>query len=623
MLERAGFEVLRPARVRGTTSEEDVPQQLSNIFTFNVLRSWNGAATPAALARISIPEFLKPPDGGDKVAEERKPRVAVFDQFEELFTSYQERPEDREDFLDQIGAALEQDRLLRVVFAMREEFIAELDPYLSLLPEKLRTRYRLERLNEDDALLAVTEPLGNTEYSFAPGVAEQLIENLLMVPVETAAGATKVRGDSVEPVQLQVVCQTLWENCQKSWRALQPSDKKTITHEYLEAFGNVDQALTTFYESAIDRTVETNGVKEGPLRKWFEQSLITSAGTRGTVFRGRNETGGIPNAAVDLLVNQHIIKGEVRGGSRWYELTHDRLIAPIKASNESWFLAHSGGEQTPKRLEARAEQWVRDGRKKADLLDEGELLEARRWLETPGAADVGYSDALFSLVQASRVASEEAARERERVLAAEQQRAAQADRELAREQRWRIEEQVRSARRLRSLIVALGLMLIVASGASIWAWRKEKAAEAAQVIADYESQRAKQESQKAQSRADDLARANEEGEELRKRAESESLRATRESDNALRQAHIASLNEAKAVSAMVKAREITKVRDQLRNDEGEALVLLRGDNEDLNKALVRYQQIRGNYELIGDTAGQKRAQSNLDFVQRQIKARQQ
>ena len=33
---------------------------------------------------------------------------------------------------------------------------------------------------------------------------------------------------------------------------------------------------------------------------------------------------------------------------------------------------------------------MRAGRRKEDLLDEGELLEARRWLESP-AADVGYA----------------------------------------------------------------------------------------------------------------------------------------------------------------------------------------------------------------------------------------
>jgi len=446
MLEKAGLEVIKPARVRDVPPEDSVFRRISNIYAFNVLRSWDeGVTDPKVLAETPLSKFLKDHKSTVAEGEDPKPRVAIFDQFEELFTSYQERSADREDFFDQVGEALEEDRLLRVVFAMREDYIAELDPYLPLLPEKLRTRYRIERLSEDDALLAVTEPLRDTEYSYADGVAEQLVENLLMVPVETVKGVEKVRGQSVEPVQLQVVCQTLWENCQNTWGKLS-SEKKVITREYLEAFGDVDQALSTFYEKAISRVVLATGVKEGVVRRWFEQSLITSAGTRGTVFRGPKETGDLPNAAVDELVNQHIIRAELRGGSRWYELTHDRFIAPIKASNERWLLAHSGGEQTPKRLEARAEQWALDGRQRKDLFDEGELLEAKRWLESPSASDVGYSERLATLVEASG--------------------AAQA------------QQQVKSARRLRLLAAALMLLVILLIGASIVAFKSQREAEA-------------------------------------------------------------------------------------------------------------------------------------------------
>src|SRR2546423_102368 len=210
MLERASFEVLQTARVRDVAHEDALLQQIRNIYVFNALRSWDeGQTAPALLASLSIPEFLAAGQRPAAAEEDGTPRVVIFDQFEELFTAYQERLGDREEVFRQIGGALEADRLVRVVFAMREEYIAELDPYLPLLPEKLRTRFRLERLSEEDALLAVTEPLKGTEYSFAAGVAEQLVGNLTLVPVETATGITRVRGESVEPVQLQVVCQTL------------------------------------------------------------------------------------------------------------------------------------------------------------------------------------------------------------------------------------------------------------------------------------------------------------------------------------------------------------------------------------------------------------------------------
>jgi hypothetical protein len=69
------------------------------------------------------------------------------------------------------------------------------------------------------------------------------------------------------------------------------------------------------------------------------------------VFRGRDSTGGIPNAAVDALENQHLIRAEVRAGARWYELTHDRFIEPIQRSNATW-RQHERAEEQQRQIEA-------------------------------------------------------------------------------------------------------------------------------------------------------------------------------------------------------------------------------------------------------------------------------
>ncbi len=54
------------------------------------------------------------------------------------------------------------------------------------------------------------------------------------------------------------------------------------------------------------------------------------------VLRGRRRTAGIPNQAVALFDDRHLIARIERGGSSWYELTHDRLIEPIRQSNRLW-----------------------------------------------------------------------------------------------------------------------------------------------------------------------------------------------------------------------------------------------------------------------------------------------
>src|SRR5205823_3058901 len=167
LVQEERFDVLPPMRVREQAAISVVPERIENIYVFNAIASAAHshpdqlitAPDWQELAHISFSDFL---DYRKKLSGEISlytPVVAVFDQFEELFTLYLERWEERQQFFEQIRDALARDPLLRILFSMREDFIAELDPYASLLPEKLRTRFRIERLNRRRALLAVTQPL--------------------------------------------------------------------------------------------------------------------------------------------------------------------------------------------------------------------------------------------------------------------------------------------------------------------------------------------------------------------------------------------------------------------------------------------------------------------------------
>ena len=609
LLEKEGFEILPTARVRGLAPKDIPAADISNLYVFNVLISWTGGtADPQSLAKMSIADYLNSEDRPIGREGMPAPRIAVFDQFEELFTFYPERWNERQNFFEQVSEALERDRLMRIIFVMREDYIAELDPYVSALPEKLRTRFRLERLREDAALEAVKEPLDGTGYSYAPRVAEQLVNNLLEVPVETAAGVSTVVGEFVEPVQLQVVCQTLWQK-------LDHSDSKEITLDQLKAFGDVDLALSHFYETAIVTVIRETGVNEGLLRRWFEHTLITTSRTRGTVFRGRQETGGIPNAAVDKLVDQHLIRGEVRGGARWYELTHDRLIEPIITSNQQWMLQRSGAEQTRQRLEKRAADWVRNGRPNSGLLDEAELLEARRWLESPNADDVGYSEALFALVQASRAAVEEASHERERLLFAEQQRRAEAEHALVEDQQRHIEAQKQASRRLRRLAAALAVMFLLAIATAVYGFNRSR-------LATSETQRAQQKEREATAALADVkkqkdlasqfaALANEE----KVAADKQRLLAQAAQKEAEKQAKLAAAQKTAAEKNAAAVTEVARLKEletkRLAREAKEKALEdrareLNRDGRDfesagsLSEAITKYEASEEKYREMGD-----------------------
>lgn len=410
VLEKAKFRVIGPARVRG-----ELPANLdytkTNPYIYNALKSLSVDKIKASqLEQCTVKSYLHrvlPTNlSADSTRELASPTVLIFDQFEELFTLNPQLWAHRAGLFNEIAEALK-DSNLRVLFAMREDYIAEMDPFESLLPEKLRTRFRLERLRQASALAAIKGPLTvslSPAREFAPKVAEQLVQNLLELPAKTGAHGASLKGEFIEPVQLQVVCHAIWEK-------LGPNDKK-ITEEHLKQFGDVNKALTIFFEDSLRRAVaEANKQKsrgeselqESTLRAWFDRVLITETGKRSMVRRGTSKTNGIPNAAIDELEARHIIRAELRDGERWYELSHDRFLQPIKESYKNWLLNLPGAERTRSRLEQKAAVWFEKGKEPELLLDEGEVLEARRH-ETAGEA---YSDRIIAFISSSETAIQE------------------------------------------------------------------------------------------------------------------------------------------------------------------------------------------------------------------------
>ncbi len=330
MLENEGFDILPVTRVGGAMPEDSNPEEIKNLYIFNALVNIDSEASPQTLVDVSLTAFLEKRKRVIGKEGQPYPRVIIVDQFEELFTLTPDRwLEQQESFFIQVADAIDIDPLLRIVFVIREDYLAQLDPFIRLLPDRLRARYRLERLQEDAALRAIKEPLTITGQSFAPGVAESLVKELLMIKaVDLEGKMLDIKGQYVEPVQLQVVCLTLWASL--------PPNTIAINETHLERFGDLNRALANFYQDAIKASIHNTKIRERLVRNWCEQVLITPMKTRGTVYRGKEHTSGIPNEVIDVLESNHLIRAEYRAGARWYELTHDRFIEPILTSNEEW-----------------------------------------------------------------------------------------------------------------------------------------------------------------------------------------------------------------------------------------------------------------------------------------------
>ncbi|NMR18687.1 WD40 repeat domain-containing protein [Cellulomonas fimi] len=338
-LEDAKFEVLPIVRVTHTVETDPRLVAPRNRYLLSTLLSLEENVPPhlqrsiGELAGLSLSEYLRlRPDLDGRPGNE----VLIFDQFEEVLTADPTDEDAKREFFAELGETL-RDRQHWAVFAMREDFLAALDPYLRYVPTRFRTRYRLDLLTADQALEAVVEPAREAGVTFTDDAAHQLVDELRRVRVQRPTGTTEALGAYVEPVQLQVACHRLWSRL--------PAGATQITEAEGSALGDVGESLAWYYAHSVSQAVDDvngtrTGVREGDVRDWFEERLITPQGLRGQVLEGPLGGGEEDRALLDRLLGAHLVRAETRRQATWYELAHDSFIEPVMRDNAAWRMSH-------------------------------------------------------------------------------------------------------------------------------------------------------------------------------------------------------------------------------------------------------------------------------------------
>lgn len=364
----ARFEVLPIIRVTHTLPSDGLLPAPRNRYVMSTLLSLEEGVPKdlqhpvAALARTSLVEYLRRwPDLDGRPGNE----VLIFDQFEEVLTADPTDEDAKREFFTELGEVL-RNRQHWAIFAMREDFLAALDPYLRYIPTRFRTRYRLDLLTADAALEAVVNPARDAGVTFARDAAVNLVDDLRRVLVQRPDGAEQVLGPYVEPVQLQVACNLLWSRL--------PAGATAITQADDTVLGGVEEALGRYYAERVATAAGRTGIHEGVIRDWFEGQLITPQGLRGQVLAGPLGGGEGDRELLAELVDAHLVRPERRRLATWFELAHDRFIEPVKHDNATWRLEH----QTP--FERAAMVWESERRPDRLLLVGPALFEAERTL---------------------------------------------------------------------------------------------------------------------------------------------------------------------------------------------------------------------------------------------------
>lgn len=319
LLEREGFRVVRARVIDDGRATPDLA--IPNRFVWNAIQcSVDADAAIAAEPGMTISSALKQYPPG--------PLLFIVDQLEELFLPVQDGVRLRREFFAQIKAAFEGSKAervadLHVLYVIREEYFPRLDRYAGVIPHACNIRYYLDRLTASEARRAIEDPLGKFGYTISSDALDGMIVSLQTT--RDASGALRV-SEFVEPLELQIVCDQLWQKLDKT--------NPAITAAEVSSYADVRDAARAYYERALDRVVRETGVAEAKLRAWCSTALITAAGTRNLIFAGQTETQGLPNRAIDLLVRDRLVREESRSTGTWYELSHDRFVEAVRVSNE-------------------------------------------------------------------------------------------------------------------------------------------------------------------------------------------------------------------------------------------------------------------------------------------------
>lgn len=425
-----------------------------------LVRTMRPGETPLAALKTTLGSDLANPALAVTEALAAQPYaqrlLLIVDQFEEVFT------------LAGQEAVLFQQALLRlaetpncyVIVTVRADFYPELMG--SPLWQRIKS-HRLEVVPLDEAGLrkAIIRPAEDVGVFVEPALLERLIAD--------AAG---------EPGVLPLIQETLvllWEKVERRFLPLRAYEALVLSRKAYGALGNnkhtglqvaiarrADAALADLSEEqqAIARRIFLRLIQFGEGRADTRRQQSVDA------LRATRDDPHLFDQTLWHLADKRLLtlSSDEKDSSPKTDIAHEALISGWPALQQ-WLTERKETEQTRRRLEAQAQEWVRLRKSSGGLLDNVELAEAQRWLSTSDATDLGYDEALPALVEASKRAIQEAEREKEE----RQQRELELIRERleqekrAREQEQRALEQERKARKAaqtRNRIAAISLVLL-------------------------------------------------------------------------------------------------------------------------------------------------------------------
>lgn len=266
-----------------------------------------------------------------------EPLILMLDQFEELF-QYHARSGRLHPFVEQMAQVVNAPDLpVSLVFAMREDFLAELNIFKGRIPGLFDNYYRLEQLHIEQARTAIEKPVAKFGFRYEEGLVDQLLHDLAAREQEHQPGTTTPAAPGqeaacvVEPPYLQIVCHELW-------RAEKDNPQKVITMARYITLGRTKEIVRRHFEQAMAHF----SPREQTLSSAIFRYLVTARGTKMAYRREdladliNDQLKGVSVNEIQLILeylagrNIRILRSDQRPDGTWYELYHDVFAQIIR-----------------------------------------------------------------------------------------------------------------------------------------------------------------------------------------------------------------------------------------------------------------------------------------------------
>ncbi len=390
----------------------------------------------------------------------------IADQFEEIFTLCSDATACRR-FLDRLIANVHANGAFTFVLTMRADFMEQALAYRPLADILQDASIVLGPMTRAELGRAIENPARQQGVGFEAGLIERILND-----VGNAPGNLPL---------LEFTLTALWER---------QTAGSLLTHAAYEALGKVSGSLSGYADQVYARFSKEERQK---IRRVLLQMVQPGEGTDDTRrLAVRGEVDAEDWRLVAQLADARlVVTSRDPAGQETIELAHETLIRSWERL-QMWLSQDRAFRIWQERIRVALRQWQASERDEGALLRGALLAEAEEW------ADARATD--LSIVEREFIQTSIALRDRELRAAEEtRQRELAHAHALADAEHKRAEEQSRASRRMRSLMVGLASVFLVAVIAAILAVSQGLIAESRRVAAETERDRANLHAARARS----------------------------------------------------------------------------------------------------------------------------